>query len=167
MVLSILAIVFFLLVLISIVISTIRTGISPMPSSTQTRNHMIALIPTEPKYCIDLGSGWGGLLQLLSKRYPSSNIIGYELSWFPYLYAKWMFRKKTIEVYRKDYLSVSFPEDSVFLCYLCPSSMKRLSTKIPKKGWLISHTFALPNHNPVKTYVCDDAYRTHIYMYQL
>lgn len=152
--------------LLSIVYSTITTGISPMPSTSTIRAQMLERIPDDPKYLIDLGSGWGGLLWQLSRRYPDAKIVGYEVSWFPYLASKLMCRGRNIQVLRKNYLGVSFPKDAIFVCYLCPSSMKALSQSPPTTGWLISHTFALPGHNPVQTHICTDMYRTHIYVYR-
>ena len=164
---SILAVFISIFGLLSILYSTIRTGISPMPSSVNSRLEMMKLVPTDPKFCIDLGSGWGGLLLQLSKRFPKTKIIGYEISILPYLYSKWVCRNKNIDIFRKSYLSVSHPEDTVFFCYLCPSSMKKLAQQPPEYGWLISHTFALPSHTPVRSCVCDDVYRTRIYVYDL
>ena len=128
---------------------------------------MINLIPEEPEYCIDLGSGWGGLLVQLSKKFPSAKIIGYEVSWFPYLFSKWVCRKKNIKIYRSNHLLTSFPTNAVFFCYLCPLSMKDLAMNVPKSGWLISHTFSLPNVRPIHTQICEDRYRTRVYVYRL
>ena len=137
-----------------------------MPSMAKIREEMLDCIPDDPISLVDLGSGWGGVLQLLSRRYPSKRIIGYEVSWFPYLFSKWICRNQNIEVYRTNYLTVTLPKDAVFLCYLCPASMIELAKSPPKSGWLISHTFALPDHTPISTHVCMDMYRTHIYVYR-
>ena len=55
-------------------IYTIKTGISPVPTSPRVRDKMLAMIPPERLAAIergrlfDLGSGWGTLAFALAKR---------------------------------------------------------------------------------------------------
>ena len=79
---------FFLVLLIafSIVWGTLKTGISPMMSSSKARQAMLAEINMDEKGAlIDLGSGWGTLVIAVAKKHPKNQIIGYELSWFPWM----------------------------------------------------------------------------------
>ena len=163
--------IFFLITILflplSMVYSTWVTGISPMPSGRKSRAIMLDLIPIEPTYCVDMGSGWGGLLIMLSKRFPDATIVGFESSWVPYLWSKLICRRPNICIIRKDFLTVSYPQDAVFLCYLCPEGMKRIAKhRFEKSSWLISHTFALPDRVPALEYRLSDRYRTPIYVYE-
>ena len=153
--------------LFSILYSTIQTGISPMPSSRSGRIDMLKLCPIVPKVCIDLGSGWGGLLRLAAQRYPNAQIIGYETSWIPYLYSRIVCKEQNITILRRSFLHEAFPPKTIFFCYLCPYSMTVLSDHCPTSGWLISNTFALPGHRPDCVLPQHDVYKTSIYVYRL
>ena len=75
-----------LVIALSIVWSTLKTGISPMMSSSKARQAMLAEINMDEKGAlIDLGSGWGTLVIAVAKKHPNNQIIGYELSWFPWM----------------------------------------------------------------------------------
>ena len=161
-------IVFIVFFLCSMAQSTWKTGIAPMPSSHHARKVMSQLLPIEPSICVDLGSGWGGMLVFLSKKYPEAQIIGYECSWIPYLYAKIFCRRRNISLYRKDFLTVFHPKEAVFFCYLCPEGMREISTKLRTDAeWLISHSFVLPSYTPVLVCPINDVFRSTIYLYSL
>ena len=91
----------------SIVFSTIKIGISPMPSSRKAYQAMLALTDetgTGPIY--DLGSGWGSLVIRLAIKNPDRQIVGYELSLFPWLITKIITRVlglRNLAVYREDF----------------------------------------------------------------
>jgi len=57
-------------------IYTMKTGISPVPTSPRVRDKMLAMIPPdrlagiERGRLFDLGSGWGTLAFALAKRFP-------------------------------------------------------------------------------------------------
>ena len=66
---------------ISIVLTSMKTGISPSPSSGKAVRAMLAAIEdsgTGP--IVDLGSGWGTLVIALAGKYPNRQVVGYELS---------------------------------------------------------------------------------------
>ena len=160
--------IFLVCFLFSMAYSTWKTGIAPMPSSRDSRQVMTQLLPVDPSVCVDLGSGWGGMLIFLAQKYPHAQIIGYETSWIPYLYSKFVCRYSNISVYRRDFLSVPHSKEAVFFCYLCPEGMQAISQKLSTKAqWLVSHTFALPTHTAVMTYQMNDLYRSMIYVYSL
>jgi len=84
---------------------TLKTGISPMPSSAKACRTIVKLSEqAEFGDVVDLGSGWGTLLFALARKYPERQIIGYELSYLPYLYSriyKTLFRLQHITIYRQ------------------------------------------------------------------
>ena len=160
--------IFLCIIPLSIVFSTIQTGISPMPSHRLARETIIRLVPKDTEIIVDLGSGWGGMLLMLARTFPHSKIIGYECSWLPFLWSRCFCRSSNIFIHRKNFLRFEAPKSSVLICYLCPRGMEKIS-KVYKgrDNLIISHTFALPNHIPIKTHRITDGYRSKIYVYQL
>ena len=164
--------------LISIVWSTLVSGISPMPSSQKARRAMLQLVgetgneaDTGPIF--ELGSGWGNLLIPLAKKYPQRKVIGYELSivpWLTTLILKNLLGLKNLEVYRKNFLHADLTSTSIILCYLYPKGMQDLESKIKSKPgqlkYLISNNFALPTQQPIKIIQLDDLYQSPVYLYK-
>jgi hypothetical protein len=168
--------------LISIVWSTLVSGISPMPSSQKARRAMLQLVgeidseitdemATRPIF--ELGSGWGNLLIPLAKKYPQRKVIGYELSivpWLTTLLLKNLLGLKNLEVYRKNFLHADLTNASIILCYLYPKGMQDLGSKIKSQRsqlkYLISNNFALPTQQPIKTIQLDDLYQSPVYLYK-
>jgi len=159
---------------LSIVRWTLKIGISPMPSSTKACCAILKVSQEAPEgTIIDLGSGWGTLIFALARQYPDRQIIGYELSWLPWVYTmiyKTMFCFKNVTIHRQDFLNTPLPEASLLVCYLFPKGMIDLQRKLigePCFGsMLISSTFALPDSRAIKTIQLDDLYKTSIYVYQ-
>jgi len=171
----------------SIVWSTITLGISPMPSSNKARQAMLKMmdeidleagthIKTGPIF--ELGCGWGGLLIPLAKKYPTRDIVGYELSLIPWLVtllrAK-LLSLKNIRLHRRDFLQADLYNSSIVMCYLFPEGMKALECKLEQSEfnmdnknlrYLISNNFSLPSHNPIKTIQLNDLYQSPVYLYK-
>lgn len=161
---------------ISILWYTLKTGIPPMPSSGRVcRVILEASEKAAEGPIIDLGSGWGGLLFALARKYPDRPVIGYELSWLPWIYSQAysvIFRLKNVRIYRQNFLTTQLPDATLLICYLHPKGMQALQKKLSSDGQklntlLISNTFALPENQPVETLRIDDLYRTPIYIYRL
>jgi tRNA G46 methylase TrmB len=72
---------------VSIVIFTLKNGISPMPSSSHARsavvNEIKKLSKSRNHLIIDAGSGWGTLALQTARNFPSPTIIGLENSFIP------------------------------------------------------------------------------------
>ena len=163
---------------ISIVWSTMVSGISPMPSSKKARVVMLQLIDEtgigkETGAIFELGSGWGNLLIPLAKKYPQRKIVGYELSIIPWLTSvmlKHLLGLKNITLYRKNFLNSDLANASLILCYLFPKGMQALERKLNKQRcqltYLISNNFSLPSCQPVKTIKLDDLYKSPVYLYR-
>ncbi len=167
-------IVFILLAVISIVWSTMQTGISPMISSGKARQAMLSLIdrPDGAGLLIDLGSGWGTLVIALAHKFPHQQVIGYELSWLPWLvslFLKFSFRLDNLVLYHKDFQKANLSNASVLFCYLFPGGMLSLEEKLIRElsneMVVVSNTFALPSYEPLKIIKLDDFYQTPIYVY--
>ena len=69
--------------------TTIRTGISPVPTTPRVAAAMLDLVPALPPGRIyELGAGWGNLARALARRFPERQVVGYELSPLPLLVAR-------------------------------------------------------------------------------
>lgn len=160
----------------SLVYWTLWTGISPMPTSQKVKSHLMKILPAHlPQGKIyELGSGWGTLAIPLAKKYPHHEVVGYELSLFPYLLSKAIskiLRINNLTFKRKNFLLEPLDEAQLVVCYLYPKAMNELNLKLTKKlkprAWVISHTFAVSQWRPYKVYTVPDLYKTKIYIYKI
>ncbi|MFT5707057.1 MAG: hypothetical protein ACI9ES_001346 [Oceanospirillaceae bacterium] len=162
-----------ILIVLSIVWSTLITGISPMMSSSKACQTMLAEIDSHEKGpVIDLGSGWGTLVIAVAKKHPNKQVIGYELSWLPWLVSiilKYSLRLDNLTLYRKDFKNAELSSASTLVCYLFPGGMVALQEKLAhevfNKVTIVSNTFALPLCQPTRVIRLRDFYQTPIYVY--
>ena len=160
---------------LSIVVTTLRIGISPQPSTRKARNALLDLAPKEISGSIaELGSGWGGLAFALAKRYPQTQVYAYELSFVPYLFSRLRLKlqgPKNLHFVRQDFLSVDLHQTSLLVTYLFPGGMdhiaEQLVPKLQQETILLSNTFALPGYTPQEKVILPDLYRTPVYRYDL
>jgi len=171
--LNLMLLVFVLLAGMSIVWTTLQTGISPMMSSGKACQAMLASIDRPANGpLIDLGSGWGTLVIALARKYPRQQVIGYELSWFPWLVSiilKYSLRLNNLTLYRKDFKKAELSNASILFCYLFPGGMvalhEKLKRELSNEILIVSNTFALPSCQPTKVIRLKDIYQTPIYVY--
>ncbi len=171
--LELILLVFVLLAALSIVWSTLRTGISPMMSSDKACQAMLASIERPANGpLIDLGSGWGTLVIAVARKYPHQQVIGYELSWFPWVISiirKYSLRLDNLTLYRKDFNNAELSNACILFCYLFPGGMvaldKKLKRELLNEILIVSNTFALPSCRPTKVIKLKDIYQTPIYVY--
>ena len=156
----------------SIVWTTLRAGISPLPSSRKATRAILDLIPESTGQCmVELGSGWGGLARALACRRPEADIVAYELSFLPWLWSMGiarLTRQQRVEFVRNDFFDTELGEADVVLCYLFPGAMERLSERLNELkvgSVVISNTFRLPGWEPDEIIELDDLYRTPVYRY--
>ena len=158
---------------LSIFITSIRVGITPMPSSQKAYRAILALTDSQGDGpVIDLGSGWGTVVIALSKAYPNREVIGYELSTVPWLISvllKQVMRLENLSIYRRNFLASPFPKSSTLICYLYPGGMIKLEEKLKDEGSqidrIISNTFVLPSHVAQEVIKLDDLYGSSVYKY--
>ena len=171
--LELILIVITLLVGLSIIWSTLKTGISPMMSSSQACQAMLASVEsTSNRPIIDLGSGWGTLVVAVARQYPNQKVIGYELSCLPWLVSvirKYCLRLDNLTLYRKDFRGAELGDASILFCYLFPAGMLALHEKLVSERvgelMIVSNTFALPTCTPIRITKLKDIYQTPIYLY--
>jgi hypothetical protein len=146
-----------------------------MPSSRQARNAMAELLAdtgSGPVY--ELGSGWGGLAIGLAKKYPNRQIVGYEVSFFPWLVSvvvKRVLGLGNLVIYRRNFLLADLSAADVFVCFLDAGNMRAISHKLrverSRDGFLISNFFALPCFQADNVIKIDDLYMSPVYRYKL
>ena len=159
---------------VSIVLASMKTGISPSPSSGKTLRAIAAATEnsgTAP--IVDLGSGWGTLVAALARKYPHRQVVGYELSSVPWLFSS--IRKSVsgldnLTLYRRDFLKANLSDASVLTCYLFSGGMDSLKNKLEQDNisdvLIVSSTFALPSSEPLKVIRVKDMYNTPVYLYR-
>lgn len=163
----------------SIVIWTLRNGISPMPSSSKARNAILQLIQenfnkdTEGDI-LELGAGFLTLAMAINKQLPGNKIVAYEISTVPYFFSKllsYFFCNDNLTVLKQDFFLSDFTNASLIVCYLYPGSMAKLNAKFENElksgAMIVSNTFAIPGLQPFKTLIIDDLYHTKIYLYKI
>ncbi|XOZ35064.1 hypothetical protein ACMDCT_07475 [Halomonadaceae bacterium KBTZ08] len=163
-----------LVVAASILWSTLRTGMPPMPSIGRAPGVMLALVETPPDGAIvDMGSGWGTLAIRCARRFPQTPVIGYEVSFFPWLVSVLLarlMRLDNLRFYRRDFRNAELDGVEVVLCYLMPAGMQAVQQRLARDPgsvrWVISHCFALRGREPETLRELPDLYATPVYRYR-
>ena len=146
-----------------------------MPSSTKAHLAMMALISeTGTATIIDLGSGWGNFVIRIANSYPQRQIVGYELSFLPWLTSKCLKKLlglQNLTLHRKNFYLADLSKASVLICYLFPEAMEKISYKLQIEktdvNYLISNNFALPTWQAYKTIRLNDFYKSPVYLYKI
>jgi len=160
---------------VSIIYSTVKLGISPMPSSAKAYKVMLALAEeTGNGTIVDLGSGWGHFVIAMANKYPQRQVVGYELSLLPWLSSsliKKVLGLQNLTLYRQDFYHADLYKASVLVCYLFPQAMEKIKHKLLNEqqqvDFVISNNFALPASKAMKVVQINDFYRSPIYLYKI
>lgn len=159
---------------ILLVVWSIKNGISPMPTSTKAKPYLFELLPSNLQGKIyELGSGWGTLLFPLARRFPHSEVVGFETSPLPFCFSSlWMLKERVsnVKVFRKDFFFEDLSKASLVVCYLYPGAMLKLKGKFEKElkpgALVVCNTFAVPGWIPERVIEVPDLYHTKIYLYK-
>ena len=156
----------------SIVWTTLRVGIPPMPSSARATRAILELIPeSSGARFVDLGSGWGTLAIAVTRHRPEAKVVAYELSFLPWLWSIGLARllgHREIQFVRRDFFDADLGGADVVLCYLFPDAMEQLADRLRELeagSIVLSNTFRLPGWQPDEVVELNDLYRTRIYRY--
>ncbi|MGB0648342.1 MAG: SAM-dependent methyltransferase [Bradymonadia bacterium] len=160
-----------LIVMMSILVGVVRTGISPMPSSQRAIKQILKfVVPPRPGPIYELGAAWGSLVIPLARAFPDRRIIAYELSTIPWLFLRLRVRASgltNIDVVRRDFFRDDLGQAAAVVCYLYPGSMVRLSTKLKSElsagTVVVSNTFSLPGWVPREEAELKDLYGSKVY----
>ncbi len=159
-----------LLCICQIVYTTIKIGISPMPSSPKVSKVMFDLSQnSQCKTVIDVGSGFGFLALFFAFKNKNLKVIGYESSFIPWFisqFLRFILRCDNLVFYRRNFLDIEFPQDCIVICYLFPQGMHTLENKLQNKNFMIiSNTFSFKNKKAKQIVNVGDLYKTPIYVY--
>lgn len=146
-----------------------------MPSSNKAYVAMMQLADkTGTGLIIDMGSGWGNFVIRIAKRYPQRQVVGYELSYLPWLIStvlKKALGLKNLTLHRQNFYKADLSTVSVLVCYLFPEAMSKISDKLRLEqtsvNFVISNNFALPSWQVSKTIQLDDFYKSPVYLYKI
>jgi hypothetical protein len=154
---------------LSLIVSTLRLGIGPLPTSREVRGLILSLCPEDTRgLAYELGSGWGGLARALARRCPRAQVVGLEAAFVPWAFSRMvqaLVPLPNLTLRRADFLKQPLDEAALAVCYLFTGAMQRLSTHLSPRTTLVSSTFALPGRTPAQTVRANDLYRTPVYLY--
>ncbi|MDA9981969.1 class I SAM-dependent methyltransferase [Gammaproteobacteria bacterium] len=162
-------------VIVHLFVYTVITGISPVPTTPSVKAMMLEVAPgKEEGTILDLGSGWGTLTFAFARKYPRSQVIGYELSPIPLCFCQvrqWFKPQPNLIFQRRDYRKAPFDQAKLIVCYLFPRGMSELRPKFEcelNAGCLvISNTFAVPGWGTDRVCTVKDQYATQIFVYEM
>ncbi|WP_062270106.1 hypothetical protein [Endozoicomonas arenosclerae] len=172
-ILSVITLVVGFLITASIVFWSVRLGITPTPSTSKIKQSLEALLPDKVDGTIfEAGSGFGGLLILLSSKYPEKTIVGIERSPIPFWISKIRcLHLKNVSIYLEDFHKSEWKNAGLIVCYVYPGGMEKLSEAFKKylrdECIVLSHTFRLPGWQPECILKANDLYKSPIYLYRV
>ncbi len=154
---------------------TLRTGISPVPTTPRVRRTLLEGLPRElgEGTIFELGCGWGSLAVPLARAYPGHPVVGYELSPLPWA-VSWLrarfVRSRNLRVFRRDFHRADLGDACLVVCYLYPGGMERLRPKLEAElradALVVSNFFPVPGWTPQQTLRADDLERSPVYYYR-
>lgn len=139
--------------------STYRTQVPYFPSTKNVWLAVDKLLPTDrPVSFVDIGSGLGGLVLFLARRYEAGKFLGVEIAPLPWLlsYLRVTFnigrQANKSQFLRANYEALDFSEFDVVFAYLSPAAMSALWDKAKKEmrpgSLLISYEFPIIGVEP-------------------
>ena len=175
----------FLLVVIIIVAMVFAGAISVyldvpfVPTPARYRRVIDAALQIAPEDVVyELGSGTGGLLIALAKKYPESVFVGIELNVVLYTYAKILKRllgnPPNLDFRRENFFDTDLSKPNKIYGYLLNTIMEKLLTKLERetKGVrFASRAFQFKSKSPVETIQLSKMPGSHgehmLYVYEL
>lgn len=138
------------LILLVIYWSAYQTQVPYFPSTENAWQALEQVLPQDrPFTMVDIGSGLGGLVLYLSKKYPQSRFTGVEIAPLPWLVS--YLRPKTgagnVQFLRSNYETLNFADFDVVFAYLSPAAMSALwikaKTEMRPGSLLVSYEFPI------------------------
>lgn len=167
-----------LVLILLIFVSSIRNGITPMPTSRPVRSMVMREIDRLPEgsEIVEAGSGFGTLAVNLARRFPLCRVTGVENSLVPLwgsrlLAAVNRLPKSRLAFRRGDLFEYPYADVDLIVCYLHPAAMRRLGPILRERAKsgtrIVSVFFAFDDWEPTSVGVCSDLYRTKVYVYRV
>jgi len=156
---------------------TLRTGISPVPTSPRVRRALLGALPAAlgPGTIFELGCGWGSLALPLARAYPGHRVEAYELSPIPWAVCRVRALLGpgggNLGVHRRCMHRADLRGASLVVCYLYPGGMESLRPKfeaeLPPGALVTSNFFPVPGWEPARTVRVDDLEGSRVYLYRV
>ena len=135
--------------------STARTRVPLYLSDRKAWHAVAAWLPEQQGFSfIDLGSGLGGVLFDLEKRFPQGRFVGTELAPAPWLISRaraWI-QGSRVQLMRRDYAALNLADFDVVFAFLSPAAMPALwqqaQAQMRKGGLFISLSFSVEEREP-------------------
>lgn len=155
--------IFATVMMISIVWGLMATGGVPFISTNKKDfKAILQAVELKPKETLyDLGCGKAHLLIYASKYFGAKG-IGYELTLWPYLWAKLKIylTKTSVDILRQNFFKADLTKADVVFCYLFPEVMAKLESKFGEElksgSRVVSYAFKLPNRYADKIVITND-----------
>jgi len=136
------------LILLAIYWSAYQTQVPYYPSTENAWQALENHLPGDKSFSlVDIGSGLGGLILYLSKKYPESTFTGVEIAPLPWLisYLRKKARSGNVRFLRGNYEALNFADFDVVFAYLSPAAMPALWLKAKSEmrpgSMLVSYEF--------------------------
>lgn len=161
-------------VALSVVWGIINVGISPVASSRSATNIIVEQAKkVESGIIVDLGSGWGGVAIAIAKANPKSHVVGYEISFFPWLVSRIYGNLSGCNnafFYRKNFNSVDLSAPDMIVCFLFPGAMKELGKRLCDEQVysyrIVSNTFPIECLKPKEVNDTSGIFSKKVYIYE-
>ncbi len=168
-------------VMFAVVWTTLKTGSSPVPTSRPVLRVMLDLLPKRlPDLphgrgsIVDLGSGWGGVGFVMAKRYPNHPVIGFEVSFLPWVISRlrlMFFSQDNLTFQRTDFMQANLASAALAICYLAPESMTAIGDKLNRQmavgALVLANTFSIREWRELDRKTAADMYRSPVYLYEI
>lgn len=107
---------------------------------------------------LELGCGDGRVLVALAPRYPTTQFVGYELAWWPWLLAKLVTRGlSNVRIERRNFLTAPLERADGIYCYLITEAMAKLGPLFERRlkpgATVYSYAFRLPGWTEARAIV--------------
>ena len=158
------------------IVYTVITGISPVPTSPEVLGTILSLLPEEllDGTVYELGSGWGHVAYALARKYRAYVVLGIELSVVPFAAAyllRLVTRLPNLRFRRRNIFQQDLDDASLVLCYLHPPAMRRLAPKLGRElrpgTWVVCNYFEIPGWKPERVVRAPDQYESPVYVYRV
>jgi len=144
--------------MVTFIYYTCRTKIPLVATQAAARNVILSILKTEidarpgEKIKIyDLGSGLGGLCRTMAREFPGAGVIGIEMGWPIWLYARTrliLCPQKNLRFLCRDFWKHDIRDGDIVVFYLGDVVMSQMAEKLRRDArpnrLIISNTFPLP-----------------------
>jgi trans-aconitate methyltransferase len=168
-----------LFVLISIVISYLRTGVPTVASARAAQRVVSTFLRdsfgSRQVRIFELGSGKGDFVLQLARDLPDAQVTGYEISLPAFLLASILKRlssvKKRVSFVLGDFRKINLSSADAVVMYLMPQANRKLAPKLMRElragTWVISVSFSFPMWVPHQVLQAQNFSRTRVFVYRM